>query len=102
MDFSLPEKTQTMLTMIDEFVTKDLVPMEEAFLRKPFRELLPEIEQKRDKVRQMGLWAPGHPEEYGGMGLGLVDLGLVSEVLGRTPLGHFVFNCHAPDAALTP
>ncbi len=45
MDFSLSEKTQTMLTMIDEFVTKDLVPMEEAFLRKPFRELLPEIEQ---------------------------------------------------------
>ena len=72
--------------------------MEEAFLRQPFRELLPEIEKKREKVRQMGLWAPGHPREYGGMGLGLVDLGLISEVLGRTPLGHFVFNCHAPDA----
>ena len=98
MDFSLSEKTQTMLAMIDEFVNKELVPMEEAFLRKPFRELLPEIEKKREKVRQMGLWAPGHPEEYGGMGLGLVDLGLVSEVLGRTPLGHFVFNCHAPYA----
>ena len=97
-DFSISDKTQTMLAMIDEFVNQELLPMEEAFLRKPFRELLPEIEKKRDKVRQMGLWAPGHPEEYGGMGLELVELGLVSEVLGRTPLGHFVFNCHAPDA----
>jgi len=87
-----------MLAMIREFVENDLLPMEEAFLRKPFSELLPEIEKKRAKVRQMGLWAPGHPREYGGMGLGLVDLGLVSEVLGRTPLGHFAFNCHAPDA----
>jgi alkylation response protein AidB-like acyl-CoA dehydrogenase len=97
-DFSLSEKTQTMLGMIDEFVSTELVPMEEAFLRQPFRELLPEIEKKREKVRQMELWAPGHPVEYGGAGLGLVDLGLISEVLGRTPLGHFVFNCHAPDA----
>jgi acyl-CoA dehydrogenase len=97
-DFSLSEKTETMLAMIEGFVSRELLPMEEAFLRKPFRELLPEIEKKREKVRQMGLWAPGHPREYGGMGLGLVDLGLISEVLGRTPLGHFVFNCHAPDA----
>jgi alkylation response protein AidB-like acyl-CoA dehydrogenase len=94
----LNEKTATMLAMIREFVENELVPMEEAFLRRPFRELLPEIGKKREKVRQMGLWAPGHPREYGGMGLGLVELGLVSEVLGRTPLGHFAFNCHAPDA----
>ncbi len=97
-DFSLPDQTTTMLEMMTHFVDRELVPMEEAFLRKPFRELLSEIEAKRQMVRQMGLWAPGHPREYGGMGLGLVELGLASEVLGRTPLGHFVFNCHAPDA----
>ncbi len=32
------------------------------------------------------------------MGLSLFDHGLVSEVLGRTPLGHYVLNCQAPDA----
>jgi len=32
------------------------------------------------------------------MGLGLVDLGLISEALGRSPLAHFVFGCQAPDA----
>jgi alkylation response protein AidB-like acyl-CoA dehydrogenase len=32
------------------------------------------------------------------MGLDLVEHALVSECLGRSPLGHFVFGCHAPDA----
>jgi alkylation response protein AidB-like acyl-CoA dehydrogenase len=49
-------------------------------------------------VRQMGLWAPNHPPEYGGMGLKLTEHALVSEALGRSPLGHFVFGCQAPDA----
>jgi alkylation response protein AidB-like acyl-CoA dehydrogenase len=98
MDFSLSEKMQTVLGMIDEFVHKELVPMEEDFLRSSFRSLLPELEKKRAKVKQMGLWAPGHPKELGGAGLDLVELGLVSEAVGGTPLGHFVFGCQAPDA----
>jgi alkylation response protein AidB-like acyl-CoA dehydrogenase len=32
------------------------------------------------------------------MGLGFRDHALVSEVLGRSPLGHYVFGCQAPDA----
>jgi acyl-CoA dehydrogenase len=98
MDFSLSENMQTILGMIDEYVAKELIPMEENFLRYPFRSLLPEIEKKRAMVKQMGLWAPGHPRELGGMGLNLIELGLVSEAVGGTPLGHFVFGCHAPDA----
>jgi alkylation response protein AidB-like acyl-CoA dehydrogenase len=97
-DFSLSERMETILGMIEEFVDKELVPMEAAFLREPFRSLLPEVESKRSKVKQMGLWAPNQPQELGGMGLNLVEHGLVSEALGRTPLGHFVFGCHAPDA----
>ena len=98
MDFQLSEKMEAALGLIDEFVNAELVPMETAFLTKNFRSLLPAIEKKREMVKQMGLWAPGQPQELGGMGLDLVDLGLVSEALGRTPLGHFVFGCHAPDA----
>ena len=98
MDFQLSEKMEAALGLINEFVNAELVPMETAFLTKDFRSLLPAIEKKREMVKQMGLWAPGQPQELGGMGLDLVDLGLVSEALGRTPLGHFVFGCHAPDA----
>jgi acyl-CoA dehydrogenase len=59
---------------------------------------MPELEEKRRMVRQMELWGPQHPKEYGGMGLDLMEFALVSESLGRSPIGHFVFGCHAPDA----
>ena len=98
MDFSISERMQTILGMMDEFVEKELIPLEPEFAVKSFRELLPEIEAKREMVKKMELWAPNHPKEYGGMGLDLMDHALVSESLGRSPLGHFVFGCHAPDA----
>ncbi|RJR41996.1 MAG: acyl-CoA dehydrogenase [Desulfobacteraceae bacterium] len=98
MDFEVPDKVKVITGMMDEFVERELIPLEPEFLRKPFREMLPVIEEKRNLVRRMELWAPNHPVEYGGMGLGLVEHAFVSESLGRTPLGHFVFGCHAPDA----
>ncbi|MBW2118227.1 MAG: acyl-CoA dehydrogenase family protein [Deltaproteobacteria bacterium] len=98
MDFTVSDKMQTIIEMMDEFVEKELIPMEPMFFTQSFREMLPELNEKRQMVRQMELWAPQHPPEYGGMGLDLVEFGLVSESLGRCPLGHYVFGCHAPDA----
>jgi alkylation response protein AidB-like acyl-CoA dehydrogenase len=31
------------------------------------------------------------------LGLSLVEFALVSELLGTSPLGHYIFNCNAPD-----
>jgi acyl-CoA dehydrogenase len=98
MDFSVSDKMQAIVKMMREFVDKELIPLEPEFLGKEFRTMLPVIEEKRNMVRQMELWAPNHPQAYGGMGLSLTEHALVSEVLGRSPLGHFVFGCHAPDA----
>ncbi len=98
MDFTISERMETVLGMIREFVEKELQPLEFLFLAEPFRDLLPKLEEKRALVKQMGLWAPNHPEALGGMGLDLVDHGLVSEALGGSPIGHFVFGCQAPDA----
>jgi acyl-CoA dehydrogenase len=97
-DFTVSEKIQTVLDLINEFVERELIPLEPELHRRDFRELLPVLAEKRRLVRQMELWAPNHPQEYGGMGLNLVEHGLVSEALGRTPLGHYTFNCQAPDA----
>lgn len=98
MDFAISDKMQAILEMMNEFVDKELIPLEPEFLKKNFVDLLPELEEKRRLVKQMELWAPQHPREYGGMGLNLVEFGLVSEALGRSPLGHFVFGAQAPDA----
>ena len=98
MDFSVSKKMQTILGMIKEFVQKELIPLEPEFLTKSFSEMLPVLEEKRQMVRQMELWAPLHPKEYGGMELSLLESALVFEALGGTPLGLYTFGCQAPDA----
>jgi alkylation response protein AidB-like acyl-CoA dehydrogenase len=98
MDFSVSEKMQTIIGMINEFVDKELIPLEAEFISKDFRDMLPVIREKQAMVKKMELWAPNFPKDVGGMGLSLLEHGLVSEALGRSPLGHFVFWCQAPDA----
>lgn len=85
------------LAQMREFVDSELVPLEAEFLNNSHA-LETTLNAKRAKVRELGLWAPNLPRELGGMGIGLVKLGLVSEVLGRSPLGHYAFGCQAPDA----
>ncbi|MCF8146235.1 MAG: acyl-CoA dehydrogenase family protein [Deltaproteobacteria bacterium] len=98
MDFSISEKMQVILSMIDEFVIKELIPLEKDYLAGNMDVLMQALEEKRGMVRQMELWAPLHPAELGGMGLPLTESALVFEALGRTPLGLYAFGCQAPDA----
>jgi len=79
------------------FVLEHVVPLEERFLREPFRALLPAMGEVRAKVKEAGLWAPHLPREIGGMGLSLSDFARVSEALGWSPLAHLAFHCQAPD-----
>jgi alkylation response protein AidB-like acyl-CoA dehydrogenase len=76
----------------------DVYPLEEQAGRKDFYALLPALEEKRRKVKEMGLWTPQVPKAWGGLGLSLAEFGQISEILGRSPYGLFVFNCNAPDA----
>jgi acyl-CoA dehydrogenase len=93
-----PEKLQASLKTIRQFIVGEVQPLELAFVRRPFRELKPKLNEKRAQVKALGLWLPQLPEKYGGLGLSLSQFAQVSEELGRTPLGHYVFNCQAPDA----
>ena len=98
MDFRVSEKMQTILEMVNEFVDRELIPLEPEFAKRDFSEMLPVLREKQEMVREMELWAPNYPVECGGLGLSLVEHGMLSEALGRTPLGHYVFWCQAPDA----
>src|SRR5256886_2926662 len=51
----------------------------------------------REQARAAGLWAPHMPPEWGGMGLGPLAMAFVSAECGRTMMGAYVLNCHAPD-----
>ena len=98
MDFEVSEKMETILTMVREFVDRELVPIEGEMLHGSPDWVEALMTAAQVKVRQMGLWAPNHPVEYGGLGLTMVEHGLLSEALGRSPLGHTAFGSQAPDA----
>lgn len=98
MDFSISEPTQNLLAQVREFVNTELIPLEREFISKSFAEILPVLEEKRAKVRAMGLATPQMDKHVGGLGLSVQEFGLVGAELGRTPVGHFVFNCQAPDS----
>ena len=91
------EELLGLLDRIKEFLRTQVYPLEPDFLRRPFRELTSTLNETREKVKARGLWAPHLPKEHGGLGLTLSQFALVSEELGRTPIGHYLFNCQAPD-----
>ena len=98
MDFKLEPAKQVIVNRVREYVDHELIPLEPSFLESGLGPLLPVLRGKRADVRRLGLWGPIYPHEYGGLGLDLVTHGLISEALGRCPLGHYVFGCNAPDA----
>jgi acyl-CoA dehydrogenase len=98
MDFDPPETVRPLLEQIGKFVAEVVVPAEAEVLERGWIAAGPLLEDLRAKCKQAGLWGPQIPKDLGGLGLGLVEHGLVSEQLGRSPLGHYVFGCQAPDA----
>ena len=86
------------VAQIRNFVDAELVPLEARLLAEGFPPLLPALAEKRQQVRALGLWTPQLPISAGGPGFSLAEFGQISEQLGRSPLGHYVFNCQAPDA----
>jgi acyl-CoA dehydrogenase len=62
--------------------------------REAWREALDEL---RAKAREQGLWAPHMPKEWGGMGLGITAVAMMSAEATRTPMGPYIINCQAPN-----
>ncbi len=97
MDFEPSARARDIVEKVTAFVNEELMPIEPILLEQGYGAAMPLVKEKREKVKQLGLWAPAHPAEYGGMGLPLADFAFVSEALGRSPLGHISFNAQAPD-----
>ncbi len=97
MDFSESPKVREIRGLVREFMQKEVYPLEPLLRGKGFVALLPTLKKVRERARQTGLWAAHVPEEYGGAGLKLTEFAHMSEELGKSPIGHYLFNVQAPD-----
>lgn len=92
-----PEQLSNLLDQYREFVSSELFPIDLEIVIGPFKSFLPKLRELREKAKALGLFTPHLSTEEGGLGLNLVQFAQVSEILGQSPMGHYVFNCAAPD-----
>jgi acyl-CoA dehydrogenase len=100
-DFTLAPEHEELRTRVRDFILDNVVPAlagaeggERTLSRK---EYLTVIVGLREQAKSLGLWLPHMPTEWGGMGLGHVELAMVQAEAGKTRLGPWVLNCMAPD-----
>ena len=91
------KRIKELLPKINTILEEDILPIEKHFLQGKYQKLVEELNKVRDKVKSQGLWAPHLEEQEGGLGLTLTEFAHISELLGKSPLGHYCFNCQAPD-----
>src|SRR5690349_16508593 len=91
------DKLKSLLTSYRDFLTKEVYPIELQVVSKPFSQSKALLQNLRTKAKERKLLAPHLSLQEGGLGLTLVEFALVSEILGSSPIGHYIFNCQAPD-----
>lgn len=91
------DKLKALYPKVKAFMENELYPVELQMVNGPWEETKVLLDSIRTKAKSLGLWTPYLSEEEGGLGLSMAEFGQISEVLGATPLGHYAFNCQAPD-----
>jgi alkylation response protein AidB-like acyl-CoA dehydrogenase len=96
-DFALSPEMIEVRAQLTAFMEEHIYPNE---AKADDHAALPiELERElQNRVKALGLWSPHMPKEVGGMGVGVVNLGLMNEIIGRSPIAPRIFNCAAPDA----
>jgi acyl-CoA dehydrogenase len=83
MDFELPEELRLLKENIRRFVDRELIPLERDVVNDI--KLQKDLPQRlRDKVEALGLWLFDVPEEFGGLGLGMMAKVVVWSEVSRT------------------
>ena len=98
MDFTVPPEIRDLTAAVRRFVDEEVLPVERIVLEQGLGAAGAEIARLRARLQGEGLLAPHMPRDWGGGGLTLRSFAPVGEALGRSVIGHYVFNVQAPDA----
>lgn len=101
-DFTLSPEHEAIRDRVRAFVNDVIIPEAERLEADNVAETdrkgyIAALTGLRKKAHAEGIWLPHMPEEWGGMGLGHVELAMVQAEAAKTRLGPWVFNCQAPD-----
>jgi acyl-CoA dehydrogenase len=99
-DFTLTPELEEIRLRVRDFLDSVVKPGEEKIAGSEDlerREYLEILIGMRGEAQKAGLWLPHMPKEWGGMGLGHVELAMVQAEGAKTRLGPWVMNCQAPD-----
>ncbi len=83
--------------MTAKVVNEDVIPAEPV-LFKGGKEAEPVRAEIRNKVKELGLWAPHLPKEYGGMGVGFLAHAYMNEIMAWSPFSARLFGVVAPNS----
>jgi acyl-CoA dehydrogenase len=96
MDFTPSVRAAELAARVKAFVHDEVIPLEREARHEDG--LAPEqVAELRARARAAGVYGPQLPEEYGGLGLSLLECAPVFEAAGRSLLGPLAINCAAPD-----
>ena len=102
-DFTLSPEVEELRQRVRAFVEEAIAPVADRIEGSDGGEGLAGAERisaligLRKQARAAGLWLPHMPPEWGGMGLGHVELAMVQAEAAKSYYGPWVFNCQAPD-----
>jgi acyl-CoA dehydrogenase len=97
-DFTVPPDLQELLDRIRAFITDDVYPAERE-IADPADVLgsWDVVERLRDRARERGIYTPHLPEEWGGLGVGVLGMALINQECGVSGLASLGLNAMAPD-----
>jgi acyl-CoA dehydrogenase len=98
-DFTFPPEIDEIRERVRTFMETEVRPLEEEADRDGWErdDWIPAIIECRGAAKEAGLWLPHMPAEWGGMGLGHLEMAAVSAEAGKTRMGPFMLNAQAPD-----
>ncbi|TDD24940.1 acyl-CoA dehydrogenase family protein [Nonomuraea diastatica] len=96
-DFTLAPEHEEIRKRVRAFIQGTVAPAMEDLKEGDRDAYLRTIFHLRSLARAEGLWLPHMPKEWGGMGLGHVELAMVQSEAAKTRIGPWVLNCSAPD-----
>jgi acyl-CoA dehydrogenase len=97
-DFTIPPELAELLARVREYIDADVLPAEKE-IEDPADVLASwhVVERLRDRARERGIYTPHLPEEWGGLGIGVLGMSLISQECGVSGLASLGLNAMAPD-----